>query len=210
MQSSEHDVLLQSLLLVCQHHQLPATAESLTAGLPVSEAGLTPDLLARSAKRAGLNSRLKTLDITQIPDALCPAIVLLNDNDACVFLGRTEDGDARVIYPSLVNSPVNERFDALRGQQSGHVFIARPRFRFDNRVSQDDHHRDGHWFWTALRANMPVYRDVLFAAFFINVFALAIPLFTMNVYDRAVPNAAFDTLWVLALGVFLISLPTLS
>ncbi len=42
MQSSEHDVLLQSLLLVCQHHQLPATAESLTAGLPVSEAGLTP------------------------------------------------------------------------------------------------------------------------------------------------------------------------
>lgn len=204
MQSSEHDVLLQSLLLVCQHHQLPATAESLTAGLPMSDAGLTPDLLSRSAKRAGLNSRLKTLDIAQIPDALCPVVVLLKDNDACVFLGRTDDGDARVIYPSLVNSPVNERFDALRDKQSGHVFMARPRFRFDSRVSQDDHHRNGHWFWTALRANMPVYRDVLFAAFFINVFALAIPLFTMNVYDRVVPNAAFDTLWVLALGVFLI------
>ena len=121
-----------------------------------------------------------------------------------MFLGRTSDGKAEVIYPTLVSSPVNEDLATLQAKQTGHVFIARPRFRFDRRVAQDDHHRDGHWFWTAVKANAPVYRDVLFAAFFINVFALALPLFTMNVYDRVVPNAAFDTLWVLALGVFLI------
>lgn len=204
MQSSQHDVLLQSLLLVCQHHQLPATAESLTSGLPLSESGLTPDLLTRSAKRAGLNSRLTTLDVANIPDAVCPVIVFLENNDACVFLGRNDQGEADVIFPSLVNSPVQESLATLQARQTGHVFIARPRFRFDRRVSQDDHSRDGHWFWSALRANTPVYRDVLFAAFFINIFALALPLFTMNVYDRVVPNAAFDTLWVLALGVFLI------
>jgi len=204
MQSSEHDGLLQSLILVCQHHQLPATAESLTAGLPLPDSGLTPDLLTRAAKRAGLNSRITRLDIASIPDVVCPVIVLLENNDACVFLGRTSDGKAEVIYPTLVSSPVNEDLATLQAKQTGHVFIARPRFRFDRRVAQDDHHRDGHWFWTAVKANAPVYRDVLFAAFFINVFALALPLFTMNVYDRVVPNAAFDTLWVLALGVFLI------
>src|SRR5690606_22561608 len=61
-----------------------------------------------------------------------------------------------------------------------------------------------HWFWGVIAENRALYRDVLIAALLINLFALAMPLFVMNVYDRVVPNNAIETLWVLAAGVLVV------
>jgi ATP-binding cassette subfamily C protein LapB len=64
--------------------------------------------------------------------------------------------------------------------------------------------RERHWFWGAVAEQLPLYRDVLAAALLINLFALVLPLFSMNVYDRVVPNFAVETLWMLTLGLAII------
>lgn len=60
-----------------------------------------------------------------------------------------------------------------------------------------------HWFWSELRKERHAFRPVLLASLLINLLAIALPLFSMNVYDRVIPNRAVSTLWVLALGVMM-------
>ena len=60
-----------------------------------------------------------------------------------------------------------------------------------------------HWFWGELRKERKAFRSVLVASVIINLMALSLPLFSMNVYDRVIPNRATSTLWVLGIGVLL-------
>jgi ATP-binding cassette subfamily C protein LapB len=80
----------------------------------------------------------------------------------------------------------------------------RPRFRFEARAPQVRALRANHWFWGTVAENWRLYRDTLLAALVVNLFALAIPMFSMTVYDRVVPNHAVETLWVLAVGAVLV------
>ena len=62
------------------------------------------------------------------------------------------------------------------------------------------------WFWDELLKHKRVWRDVLFASLFIQVLALATPLFTQVVIDKVVVHQTTNTLIVIAcaLGMFLL------
>jgi ATP-binding cassette, subfamily C, bacterial LapB len=207
MTASSDDSLLQSLLALCRYHGNASTGEALVGGLPLKNGRLTPALFERAASRVGLVARILERSSRNVEPALLPAVVLLDNDSACLLMGWSEDGAAAtVIFPDLNHSAVEIPASQLVARETGKIIVCRPRFHFDQRTPRTGTSDRGHWFWDAIRANMPVYRDVLVAAFFINVFALALPLFTMNVYDRVVPNYALETLWMLAAGVIIILL----
>jgi ATP-binding cassette subfamily C protein LapB len=60
------------------------------------------------------------------------------------------------------------------------------------------------WLAGPLRQNRPIYVKVAVAAAMINFFALVTALFTMTVYDRVVPNNAFESLVGLTIGLIII------
>ena len=197
------DVLLECLLAVVRSHGGALTREAAVAGLPMDGEALSPSLLVRAARRAGFSSRVQRQPLGRLNEALLPAIVLLDDDHACVVVARGTE-TYTVIFPELGEAVVEVTRRDLAARYAGTTIYVRPEFRFDARAPQVGKIRGRHWFWGALAENAPLYRDVLLAALMINLFAVALPLFTMNVYDRVVPNNATDTLWMLAAGVLLV------
>jgi ATP-binding cassette subfamily C protein LapB len=203
------DPLLDCVVEVCRLHGVGASRASLSAGLPLVSGRLTLELAERAAARAGMSARLQRLALTDIDPAALPVILILHDNRACVLQGFNADGSAQALLPETAQGSITLRRDELVQRYSGVVLFVRPHFRFDQRTPVQRATRRGHWFWSALVAQRFVYRDVMLAALLVNLFALAFPLFSMNVYDRVVPNNAVETLWALAIGVTLILLADL-
>jgi ATP-binding cassette subfamily C protein LapB len=204
-----HDPLLACLVELTRIHGRPSTRAALSAGLPLEGGCLTPSLFARAATRAGLSSRIVRRALDGIDSALLPVILLLKGDQACVLLGWNEAGEAdndraQLLFPETGQGEVTLTRGELAERYMGIALFARPRFVFDARTPEVGKVVQRHWFWGALFEQSGVYRDVIGAALLINIFALVMPIFSMNVYDRVVPNNATDTLWMLALGVLLV------
>ncbi|WP_427982610.1 type I secretion system permease/ATPase [Agarivorans sp.] len=197
------DPLLNSLVFLSKYYGKPFSARALSAGLPLEDGLLTPALLPRAALRAGMDATLVKKPINKIPDLLLPCILLLKDGRCCVLLSRDEK-QLEVAWPELADGHEHIALEQLAESYTGFCCYVRKRYRFDDRSPQSLSNKQGHWFWNTLRRSAPIYRDALIASLFLNIFAIASPLFVMNVYDRVVPNSAIDTLWVLTAGMALI------
>lgn len=202
-QGQPNTSLLESLVIVARSHGSTVTLTSLTAGLPMAGA-LTPSVFSRAARRANLSSRWVQHDLERLNQALFPVILLLNQDQACVLLSLdSATGKTRLVFPELPESVVELPLDQLNLRYSGRAVYVRPIERFDARAAEVTKQHKGHWFWQVVADYKYLYRDILLSALLINIFALAAPLFTMNIYDRVVPNQATDTLWVLSIGMLI-------
>lgn len=204
---SEHSVrfdpLLDSIVAIARLYEISTTHEALSAGLPLEGNALTPSLVPRAAARAGLTAKLARRALNDLRPGLLPVILLLKGNQACLLLEWLDSGEARVRFPENGESSDVLSREALEGLYAGVVFFVRPVFNFDPRSPSSGQIQSRHWFWGVVFQNWRLYRDGLLAALLVNLFALAMPMFSMTVYDRVVPNRAEETLWVLALGVLL-------
>lgn len=199
------DPILNSLIYISRYYGLANSPEALINGLPLSDGKLTPFLLPRSAERAGLVAKENRASIDKIPSMVFPVILLLKGGDACVLSSiDKEKNEAEIITLESGMVPISVPVEEISEQFLGRYFLVKKQFRYDERSPEVLKTRDGHWFWSTLWQSKRIYRDVLIASILINVFAVAAPLFTRLVYDKVVPNLAFETLWVLAAGIFVV------
>lgn len=196
LSSSSHDGLLESLVFLTAHFGRAKSAQALKAGLAYDERGMGPGVFCEAAEHHGLKSRVvKREQIGAIPDSVLPAVLVLKNNRSCVLLSAGGQ-DAKVFWPeaqSIRDIPLAQ----LQSDYAGYAIFVHPEGEHAQISEQ-------HWFWDLVRQNKDIYIMVLLAGLFINLFALASPLFIMNVYDRVIPNNAIETGWALGIGALIV------
>ncbi|MBE8168043.1 MAG: type I secretion system permease/ATPase [Shewanella sp.] len=194
------DPLLDSLVLLTEHFGNPCSSESLAAGLPLQNAALTPDLFPQAASRAGLSAKLARKGLDSVSPIMLPCILLLKDKKSCILRELDTENDKAIIQLPESGGEQELTLEALEALYVGYLFLIKQKYRGDRGFDVHVHENKGHWLWKTLKDAFPIYRDALIASVLVNLFALVSPLFIMNVYDKVVPNLAFDSLWVLAIG----------
>ncbi|QIZ78020.1 type I secretion system permease/ATPase [Ferrimonas lipolytica] len=189
--------LIDGVLWLANFFELSNNRESITAGLPLPGGDLSLAHFADAATRAGLHSRrlqiaLTELDATALPcllaiEGMPPTILLKLDNNSATLLDPMSHGELTWSRAELDN------------RYQGNAIFVKPDYQ-PNREADNNSAPESHWFWGPIKRSRTLYRDIVAASLIINLFALVSPLFVMNVYDRILPNLAYDSLWVLATG----------
>ena len=200
------DSLLESLYLISLFYQRHTSKESLISSLPIHNNSMTVQDFVISSKRIGLISKVVQRELTGISKLAFPVVLILEKNRACILLNIDyEKNIAGVIIPGLSEGEIKMSLDDLNKEFTNQVIIIKPTYKFENKISNEIViPQPKKWFWGALRSNIGLYRKVLVAAIFINLFVLAMPLFMKNVFDRVLPNNALETLLAMTFGIVFI------
>ncbi|MEA3512731.1 MAG: type I secretion system permease/ATPase [Campylobacterota bacterium] len=213
--------ILDSLVIFSKLHGKRYSAEVLSEGLPIADGESSPKLFSvrpdgsralfsRAAAKAGFKTRVTKIAIDDLSSLVLPCIMLLKTDDsdevnACILESFDDTREnAFVVFPEIGDVVNKVKVEDLKKEYFGMSFFLKREFRFESEDFKLIDNKHKHWFWDTIDTIKYIYKDVLLASLVINLFMIATPIFTMNVYDRVIPTSAFDTLWVFAIGVIVV------
>ncbi|EGQ9168523.1 type I secretion system permease/ATPase [Vibrio cholerae] len=206
MQELNPDNAWLSVLKWLTHHfHLQAHPLQYLSGLPIEQGELDKDLFIRASEQANL--QLSLVASSALGNASLPLVAIETQSNQPWIISARHDHQFTVLHYQTGQwhtSSMDEK--TLRHMIEPTVWQVSVDHAPEQCLWGEEPRATAHWLWAVVKEVRPWYRDLLIASFIINVLALVVPLFTMNVYDRVVPNQAFSTLWVLVVGVSIVLL----
>ena len=196
------DSLLLCLEELCRLYKLPGALKTIDSIYPKSAKPITLDKFVSVVKKINFSASVDELSLKALATQKLPLIYFNKNNEASLLLAI--ENDQYHIWEASLNQASHITAIVFKAKYVKKCILIKPQLQNDGRVSfHESIIKPSSWFWESLLKYKKVYMDVILASLVVNILSIFSSLFTMNVYDRVIPNQAHETLWALAIGVFI-------
>ena len=196
LQYSEQ-ALISAVRLLLRHHGVRKSAAAIRDAVEMPHETFGPPQAVSALSALGFKSSFGSLKLSKLTEDFFPLIAFKKDGSSLLVYGPAEDGIISVSESEGKGKPTPMEAADFEKEFSGYVILAKEL----NRREKEE--RSGHWFFSAFRKSKWLYVQVMIAAMVSNFLSLSTSLFTMTVYDRIIPNGAFESLIALSIGVII-------
>ena len=187
--------LMASTRSFLRQHGVRKSVAAVRDAVEMPHDSFSPSEAVSALSNLGFKSSFGRLKFKQITPDLFPLIAFLKNGEAIVLQALSDDGTHLSTDPSGKGKFVSLDTNDFLKEYSGFIILAK------ELNAREKEERSGHWFFSAFRKSKWLYVQVLIAAMVSNFLSLSTSLFTMTVYDRIIPNGAFESLMALSIGV---------
>jgi len=144
-------------------------------------------------KHAGLEAAT----VSAMPHDL-PALAIMQSG--AVVLVLSQGRDTVTVYDPAANDRRRDmpKIDFAKTQSGTFIAAKVPAQELHRRHANKG--KQAHWFWGEVSKFRRIVGEVALGSFVANLLAVAVALFSLQVYDRVIPHQSTATLWVLAIG----------
>lgn len=198
MHIEKNEQLLHAYKYILDFYYGEVSVDTILSFDAIKSDGFTIDSIPIVSEQIGLVSITKDIKASEIPNHFLPCIIIDDDEQAIIYKKNIANKKIEIYDVNIKQSSEISLRDLSKYKKAVLIF----REEAKKELLEQDINND--WFWKPVRSFWRSYIEVGVLTFFINIFALFVPLFIMIVYDRVVPNQAYETLFVLSIGLIIV------
>lgn len=170
---------------------------------------LTPENLSTLADELRISSEIISIKPTKLKPSDYPCLVILENNTCIILTAKLDKKYFQITDGSTIEKVKIKEFAK---KCEGHVITLRPSDEIKQKnpkkakqpkAAPESYNVFGAVLGSIFNEHKKLLIQMVFAAIVSNLMLVALPLFIMSIYDRIIPHLAFETLWVLSIGVLI-------
>ena len=199
-------LIIEHLSIMTQLLGSHLSVATLTAhAIRTDNMGVSFSSLSEYLRSEGFDNTISQRPLNEIPELATPVLLFLQNEEAALISEIKTDSNAVRQYKIQLFDDLFQWVteDELIDVYTGYCWFVKPREVTDTRSELPEYDMPKAWFFKVIWRFKKYYYQIILSTFIINFLALVSSLYVMNVYHRVIPNKAYQTLWVLSIGVVL-------